>query len=298
MCKMGHRTKNDPMKQAATNKPYRPCPSLPRQSTRFLKRYILPSDDHSFVGRLYDLGIVTLNFDSYGELAKHADCKYAVDVLDTLERLTRRVESLNLAGDLLWPNPIPEDFQQLPINQYEWLVVTADVYLMRYISVVDCALLLVNEVFETGVAPHLCTLAAMRKKGVPSRVLDVLGELTKDQGTLRTERNARVHHGEERTFTVDDSTFRLAAQFNHRGKGMVGHDFYGRPINVQRSFKEGLVGLQRTFNRTTRRLVRQLDRLYDELWCEFEDRFGPLVAAATHGLNAGSRRASAGDSGP
>lgn len=279
------------MKRTPAYKPYKPCPSLPRQSTRFLKRYIVPSDNHSFVGRLYDLGIISLSFDSYEDLAKYADCKYAIDVLNTLERLTQRMESLNLVGDLLWPEPFPENFRNLPINQYEWLVVTADIYLVRYVSVVDCALHLVNEVFEADIAPHLCTIAALRKKGVTRNILDVINDLLQDQGMLRPERNARVHQGEERAFTIDDTTFRMAARFNHRGKGMSGHDYYGRPINVQRSFKEGLVRLQRTFNSTTRTLVRQLDRLYEELWGEFEDRFGPRIAAATRGLNARSRRA-------
>ena len=41
-----------------------------RQRTKFLKRHILPSDNHHFIGRLYDLGIVGMNFDSYDELSK------------------------------------------------------------------------------------------------------------------------------------------------------------------------------------------------------------------------------------
>jgi hypothetical protein len=283
---------NDSVKQGlGVSEYFEAFPPPPRQSTRFLKRHILPSDNHGFVGRLYDLGIVTLNFDSYEDLVGYADCKYAVDVLDALQRLTRRMESLNLVGNLLWPEPFPKDFRGFPISQYDWLVVTADVFLMRYISVVDCALLLVNEIFESSIERHLCTLVSLRKKGVRASVLTILEDLIRDQGALRAERNARVHHGEERTFTIDDTTFKVAAMFNRQLNGMVGHDYYGRPINVQRSFREGLVLLQRTFNRTTRRLVRQLDRLYDELWEEFEARFGPRIAAATHGLNAGSKRA-------
>ena len=260
-----------------------PIPKRP--STRFLKRHILRSDAHSFVGRIYDLGIVTLNFDSYDELAKHEDCKYAVDILGSVERLARRVESLNLVGNMLWPKPFPADFRTFPISQYDWLVVTADVFLMRYISVVDCALHLVNDVLEIGLAPHLCTLKGLTKQGLSSNLTLVFGEMLADQGDLRPERNARIHHGEERVFTIDDTTFRTAALFNHRLHGMVGTDYYGRPVNVERSFKEGLVELQRAFNRSTRTLVRQLDRVYDDLWDEFESRFGPRIAAATHGFN-------------
>jgi len=51
-----------------------------------------------------------------------------------------------------------------------------------------------------------------------------------------------------------------------------------------------LVGIQRDFNGSTRLLKNQLDNLYDLLREEFEDNFGPLIAAATHGLNAKARR--------
>jgi hypothetical protein len=45
-------------------------------STRFLKQYVLSSDSHAFVGRIYDLSIFAMHFDSYEDLAKHADGKY------------------------------------------------------------------------------------------------------------------------------------------------------------------------------------------------------------------------------
>jgi hypothetical protein len=69
----------------------------PKPSTRFLKQFILRSDCHSFIGRVYDLSIVIYNFESYDDLARHADCKYVFDVNIELSTLTRRVESLNLA---------------------------------------------------------------------------------------------------------------------------------------------------------------------------------------------------------
>jgi hypothetical protein len=282
------------MTETGQSKPSNPfaieeLPGGKRPSTRFLERYILASDDHTFIGRMYDLGIVTLNFDSYDDLAKYPDCKYVVDVLDDVQRLARRIESLNLVGNMLWPKPFPADFRAFPVSQYDWLVIAADVFLMRYISVIDCALLLVNEVYEGGLDRHQCTLARLKRHAIPAKVIFVLEEMLADQGELRPERNARTHHGVERSFTLDDTTFKTAALFNHRLNGMTGTDYYGRPINVQRSFKEGLVELQRTFNRSTRKLVQQLNRLYGELGDEFESRFGPRVAAATHGLNSGSR---------
>src|SRR6202012_6214987 len=103
---------------------------------RFRKRYVLPSDTHKFVGRIYDLSIVELHFDSYEDLSKHADCKYAFDVNYVLTALTRRVESLNMVGSMLWPTNLPKNFKSFPISRYEWLTVSADAFFVRYISVV------------------------------------------------------------------------------------------------------------------------------------------------------------------
>jgi hypothetical protein len=268
--------------------PVWPSAKLKRARSKFLVRYILRSDTHGFVGRIYDLS-VAFHFESYEALAVYPDCKYAIEVNEALTRLVTRVESLNLAGNMLWPDPLP-DFRAFPVSRHEWLTVTADVFLMRYISVVDCALLLVSEMFELGIDRHARTLGNLRKKGLPSGVDQILTEMVRDQGSSRSERNARVHHGKEPTFTQDDTTFKMAAIFEHRLNGMTGKDRFGRTINPERTLKEGLVELQREFNRSTRTLVRQLDRLYDELWLEFEARFKPRIRAATHGLNANRAR--------
>lgn len=255
-------------------------------STRFLKRYVLPSDNHGFVGRIYDLSIVAYHFDSYADLAKHEDCKYAYDVNEYVTLLARRVESLNLAGNMLWPEPFPTS-TSLPITLYEWLRASADVFLTRFVSVVDCSLQLVNAVYEAGLSPLDCKLKKLKQAGISTTVIDHVGTMLDEQARLRSERNARIHEGRERHFTLDDQTFQMAARFE-RGGGMRGTDLDGRPINVNRSFREGLVRLQKEFNGSTRTLVRHLDGLYDELWPEFESRFGPRISAATHGLNGGA----------
>lgn len=262
-----------------------------RPRTKPLVRHIISSDNHGFIGRVYDLSIVAYHFDSYEELARHPDCKYAFDVNHTLSNLTRRVESLNLAGDIIWPDHIPKDFKNFPVSRYEWLTIAADVFLMRFISAVDCALILANDVYETGLDPQKCSIDQLRKAGVPPRVLSVLEEMRKDQGDWRSERNARFHRGAERAFTDDSITFQTAARFERWGNGMVGHDRHGRRINLERSFKEGLVELQREFNAATRKLVRHLDTFYDLAGIEFESRFVPRIRAATHGLNVRSRHA-------
>lgn len=218
-----------------------------------------------------------MHFDSYEELARHADCKYAFEVNYVLSMLTRRVESLNVVGGMLWPNPLPEDFKNFPISRYEWLNISADVFLGRYISVLDCALILINDVFECGLTPQASTVVNLKKKGVPAPVLYLINEMIEDQGALRKERNGRLHHGAERGFSSDDQMFRIAALFEHRSRAMV--DERSRPLPVSRLFREGLVELQREFNAAMRQVVRRLDRLYDLLYPEFEQRFSPKFKA-------------------
>lgn len=254
-----------------------------------LARHIVASDNHEFVGRIYDLSIVAYHFESYEELSRHSDCKYVFHVNHTLKNLARRVESLNLVGDMLWPEQVPKDFKDFPVSRYEWLMIAADVFLIRFVSVVDCGLILANDVYETGLDVQKCTIDQLRRAGIPSEILSVLEDMRKDQGDLRLERNSRFHHGSERVFTDDSATFQTVARFERWGKCMVGHDQFGRRINVERSFREGLVELQWEFNASTRKLVHHLEAFYDLLGVEFESRFGPRIRAATHGINVSSR---------
>lgn len=242
-------------------------------STRFLKRYVLPSDNHEFVGRIYDLSIIGMHFESYDDLAKHADCKYAYDVNIALSMLTRRVESLNMVGGMLWPKGMPKNFKDFPVSRYEWLTVSADVFLTRYISVVDCAIILVNVVLECGLSIEACTLRNLKRKSAPLLIIDHLEKMIDDQGNLRTERNGRVHHGAEREFSSDDQMFRIGALLEHRHNGVRAPN--GRPLPVGRLFREGLVELQREFNGVMRTVVKQLVCLYGMLYPEFEGRFSP-----------------------
>ena len=117
-------------------------------STKKITQSDIELDDHNFVGRIYDLSVVAMYFESYEEASKFADCKYAIDVNESLSTLVRRVRSINLSGDMLWLEPTKNQFSNLPIAEYDWLIVAQDVFLMRYISVLDCALILANDIFE------------------------------------------------------------------------------------------------------------------------------------------------------
>jgi hypothetical protein len=255
------------------------CVKLPTCSAEsgIMKRYVLPSDNHDFVGRIYELSIVALNFDSYEQLSKYPDCRYALDVNHVLSTLTRRVESLNMIGNMLWPTKLPRNFKEFPLSRYEWLTISADVFMARYISVVDCAIILVNEVLECGLSFEASTMANLRKQPIPKVFLSHLGGMIDDQGLLRKERNSRFHHGSERRFSSDDQAFRYGALFERRYDRMLGPN--GRPLPLERLFREGLVELQREFNGVMKKVVKRLGRLYDMLFPEFESRFSPKFRA-------------------
>ncbi|MFJ6326159.1 MULTISPECIES: Cthe_2314 family HEPN domain-containing protein [unclassified Rhizobium] len=261
----------------------------PRRQTRFLKRHIATSDHHSFITRLSELGIVAYHFDSYEELCRHPDCKYAYDTGRWMKTLTRRVESLNIVGDMLWLDPVPPNFRKMPLTRYQWLQITKDVFLVRYVSVVDCALLLINEVFEMGLPQRACTIERVAKADIPTELRRQLKAIADSQELVRSERNSRVHRGVELELTDDDATFETASLFIDRYNGTRGRDRHGRKLDLDIAFRAGLVTMQREFNTQVRSLERQLDGVYDLLWEAFEARFGPLIAAATHGLNVGSR---------
>lgn len=264
-------------------------PKAKRVRSKPLVRHLIKSDHHAFVGRIYDLSIVGMNFDSWDEVAKYPDCKYALETSEYVSALTARVESLNLVGDLMWPHPIPKNFRDFPVSRYQRLTIALDVFLVRYVSVIDCALLLANQVFQCQLGSKECAVAALRKKGDAKAVSDTLEAMLDDQRKLRKERNFRVHEGVERGFTQDDAAFRAASMLAHLQGSALGQDMFGRRINIERFFEEALVEIQREFNQSTRRLVRLLDRLYDHLEEEFESRFIPLIRAATHGFNARAR---------
>lgn len=260
-------------------------PSNVNASIRPPKRQIMGSDDHTFIGRIYDLGgPLHRRMESYEELAVYGDCKYVLDVHAQMTSMVRRVESMNLVGAILWPVPAPIDFNGFPVSSYEWLNIGADVFLMRYVSISDCALLLTNEIYCCGLAPQQCSIENLKKRGVAQGIMDVLKALIIGQGALRMERNARFHHGREREFTDDDITFRLASWLNHYGGGAEGSDEKGRPIDLDRSFNEGLVELQRAFNQAISKLPKILNRLYDNLGAEFESQFSPRFRARAHGF--------------
>jgi hypothetical protein len=256
----------------------------PRQ-TRFKSRYVLPSDRHHFVGRIYELSIVGMHFDSYEEAHQYSDVRYALEVNESTSALAERIESLNLVGDMLWL-PRGTDYRLLPISAHSWLTVSTDAFLMRYISVVDCAMILVSDIWETGLKPSRVTLRSLKRLGVPKDVLGALETTQALQGSLRIERNERFHHGTERSFTDDDTTLRMVSLFHHRGSPMRGSDRYGRKINIDIAFREALSKLQSDFNRHCKALIASLDELYDLLSVEFERRFIPRIRAAKHGLNS------------
>lgn len=248
----------------------------PRRRLSYLKRRYVTSDDHAFVGRIYSLSIVAYNFDSYEEMAKYPDCLYALSVNELLSLMTRRIESLNVVADMLW---LDDEFVQkptLPINRFQWLNIAADAFLMRFVSIGDCALLLTNEVLELGLSPRKTSLQNVRKSAPDAtHIISALADIQSVIEALRNERNTRFHRGWERQHTSDDTSFRATAAHENSGMEMTGTDQFGRQINNEKFFREGLVNLQRDFNRLCPQIIKAMDKLYDLLEVEFDVRFSP-----------------------
>lgn len=261
-----------------------------RKSTRFLKRYIVSSDNHDFIGRIFDLSIVELNFDTYEELEKYPDCKYVSHTNFWLSTMVRRIESLNMVGEMLWLDAKFLKEINLPVSRFEWLSLATDAFLMRFVSVADCAAILTNEIFEKGLKPKNCTMTNLQKIKIPKNVLSALEEISKDRGGLKTERNVRFHHGLERKISSDDSMFRMAALWERWGQGLKGNDRHGNRINTSRYLREGLVELQRDFNSANRKLSKDLIQLYDLLFDEFESRFSPKFNDPDTGFGIQSKK--------
>lgn len=256
---------------------------------RYLKRMNIPSDDHQLIGRIHDLGIVELNFETYEELSQYIDCRYVFHCGLSMRNLVRRVDSLNQAGDLMWVDPSNWDNGQQMIDRYEWLDIATDVFLTRLISVFDCVLIFANDVLEAGLEPLQCRIKNLKKRGAPIKLVEALEGLQEDHEALRAERNARVHEGLERTHSSCDQTFRIAELFERSGRNLTGKDSLGRRISSARYMKEGLVQLQRDHNASMRKLGRRLEQVYDLLWTDFEDRFREKFRDLENGFGDGSK---------
>jgi hypothetical protein len=239
---------------------------------RQLKRYIVPSDNSEFVGRIYDLSIVRLSFESYDEVSNYPDAKYALDVNERTSLLTRRVESLNHIGDLLWPKK-PLSINLLPVSSYEYCNLIQDTFLMRIISILDCCCLLLVEVLELDIPPRRTNVANILKLAPNNPCCSMLKILSNFQNELRTERNIRFHRAEEAALTDDDQTFKTVALFAHWGTPMGGTDRHGREINLDRFFRLAIHHLQSKFNPNVKALVKALDNFYGPLHIEFDERF-------------------------
>lgn len=237
-------------------------------------KYIVSSDEHEFIGYAkHQGGMVGLGFESIKEIEKFPDCLYAFNVDGWLGLLTRRVESLNHIGDMLWLDNSAKTSNMFPVSRYEWCNVIADVFLMRFVSISDSCLLLANEVVECGFEPKKTNLKNLKKVMGNQAAYEALENIHQLQEGHRLERNHRFHRAIERSFTDDDQTFKTAAIFEFRGNGIKGTDRLGREIDLGRFFEDAMTALRNDFNCNCRALIEGLDHLYDELDREYSQRF-------------------------
>lgn len=104
----------------------------------------------------------------------------------------------------------------------------------------------------------------------------MLENLSNLQHTLRLERNVRIHRAEraeQESLTGDDQTFKTAAIFSHYGNGVTGEDRLGRPIDLNRFYREAADYLRTKFNSNVKILESALDEFYPPLLLEFNTRF-------------------------
>lgn len=160
------------------------------------RRYIVSSDNHKLIGRIYDLSVVGMYFDDYKEAARYPDAKYVLDVNERTTLLTRRVKSLNHVGDLLWPKA-PTRVKELPMSAYEFCNFIHDAFLMRTISILDCCCLLAVEVLELNIPPRQASIDRIRTASGNHPCCQKLQAISDVQLDLRAERNVRFHRGEE-----------------------------------------------------------------------------------------------------
>jgi hypothetical protein len=257
-----------------------------------LNRFIISADTHRFIGRVYDLSVVGMYFRDYKEAAKYPDVKYVLDVNERTTLLTRRLESLNHVGALLWPQP-PIPIDALPISTYDFCNLVQDAFLMRTISILDCCCLLAVEVLELDVKPRQANIEQIKKLSRKHTCCDKLLELSDLQINLRTERNLRFHRGEEEALTDDDITFQTMARFKHMHR-MTGTDRHGRKTSLRRLYREAIEGLRKKFCLNTKLVSNSTNNFFDTMADEFERRLRPKFRGEAgfgriHGVFGGSR---------
>ncbi|EHR00088.1 hypothetical protein [Bradyrhizobium sp. WSM471] len=238
-------------------------------------------DEHAFIARVFCLAIpLELGLSNNQQLNRHPDCLYVMRVYWRLSFLVQRVESINVALKMLRLRNLPISFLDFPLSRYEWLTVATDTFLMRFVSVFDCCLLLTDEVFECGLDPRACTLEALRKKAVPANVVQALESVFDTSTQLRNERNWRFHRGEERAFTNHDHAFRAISAMEAWGHSWKILDAKrSRETDLVSWFSTALAKLTRECNKEALKIPPALAALYETLTPEFESRFASKVKA-------------------
>lgn len=246
------------------------------------RSYVIRSDTHPFIGRIFDLSIASLWFEKAEEVKRFPDILFALMVNERLSLLVDRVESLNHAGDLLWPRRHKEVTTALPLSRYQWLQFIVDVFLMRIVSVTDCCLVLANEALELGKKPQECRLAQLESAGAARDVVDPLRRLVDAQADLRAERNLRVHEGVGMSLGRDDVMLRHLSMFEHLTGTSVATDVDGSQVHVAELYSEARDEIRGRFRRECIELSRRLNAFYSALHPHFEARFQEKYRSHPH----------------
>lgn len=187
------------------------------------------------------------------------------------------------------PNPGPTSqgsekvptFHGFPISRYDWLNIATDIFLMRIISVLDCCLLVTNEVFECGLKVRQCKLESLQRAGVSAPAIQVMREMNDSMYKLREERNSRIHSGFLRAMTKDDRVFQALSVLERLGKPAIVQENNNNWSDVKDWFRAALKELKRETRAGTRDVVTHYNRLLDCLFEEFSARASAKAAIRT-----------------
>jgi len=238
-------------------------------------------DDHTFVGRVNDLSVVGLNFDSSDQFEKFEDINYALWTNYWLSALVNRVHSLNIPIDMTKYTVEQAFVRHNPLGAYDWLNVTEDVFLMRSSSVVDCLLILMNEIEEIGETPKKCVLNRLQKKGLSKASVDQVDAINIHLTNHKNERNERFHHGLDNEFTDDDRVLKLKSNMIKYGTDINTSNI---PAEKQPEvlFKKVQSELGKKYSKIAKIIADSIYVAFDKLEPEFESRFSDKYKRRTH----------------
>lgn len=231
--------------------------------------------EHPFICRLSDLCVVQLSFETWSDVEKYEDVLYTLLVGGWTDKLSTRVRSFERIEEFLDHN-LSEIGKTNPATILE---MARDALHLRLVSVLDILNLVVNVVFELNIENKSATFGNISRKVADKRVLRPLGVANSKLTTVKDDRDARVHHGTERTHDENDDGFRVAALWETWGRRIVMHDQKGNVIPLTQMYDSRRHELTELLRNQFLSFSNEIHEVLDICSNEFEARFSKKIAA-------------------